>query len=146
ALVVFDFFPQPPAMTTVAPRAVDQWLSRQPGDFVYMEYPVPNHGYGGPAIYSTRLTGKRIIMGSSQNPPNLAYWSDLSAFPSPFTIDLLCGWGAKYVLVDQSSYEDGSSFWSIYQTWDTLLSAIKTNPQLKEVAVVDGVHVYEISS
>ena len=37
ALVVFDFFPQPQAMTTVAPRAVDQWLSRQPGDFAYME-------------------------------------------------------------------------------------------------------------
>jgi hypothetical protein len=83
-------------------------------------------------------------MGSSQNPPNLAYWSDLSAFPSPFTIDLLHGWGAKYVLVDQGLYQDGSTFWDIYQTWDTLLSAIKENPQLKEVAVLDAVHVYEI--
>src|SRR5207248_2536226 len=146
ALVVFDFFPQPPAMTTVAPRAVDQWLSRQPGDFVYMEYPVPNHGYGGPAIYSTRLTGKRIIMGSSQNPPNLAYWSDLSAFPSPVTLDLLHGWGAKYVLVDENLYRAGSSFWNIYQTWDTLRPAIAASPRLNEVTVLSGVHVYEISS
>ena len=146
ALVLFDFFPQPPAMTTVAPRAVDQWLSRQPGDFAYMEYPVPNHGYGGPAIYSTRLTGKRIIMGSSQNPPNLAYWSDLSAFPSPITLDLLYGWGAKYVLVDENLYRAGSSFWNIYQTWDTLRSAIEASPRLSEITVVSGVHVYEIGS
>lgn len=144
AAVIFELFPKAAGMTIVAPRAVDQWLSEQPGDFAFIEYPIPRHGFGGPAIYSTRLTGKKIIMGSSQNPPNLAYWSDLSAFPSPFTIDLLHGWGAKYVVVDQNLYQAGSMFWNIYQTWDTLLSAIKQNPQLKEVAVLDKVHVYEI--
>jgi len=35
-------------------------------------------------------------------------------------------------------------FWNIYQTWDSLLPAIKRDPRLKEVAVLDGVHVYEI--
>ena len=144
AAVIFEFFPQAAGMTVVAPRAVDQWLSKQPGDFAFIEYPIPRHGFGGPAIYSTRLTGKKIIMGSSQNPPNLSYWSDLSAFPLPFTIDLLHGWGTKYVLVDQNLYQDGNTFWNIYQTWDTLLSAIKKNPQLQEVAVLDKVHVYEI--
>ena len=88
-------------MSAVEARAVDRWLANQPGSFAFMEYPNPRHGYGGPAIYPTRLTGKRIIMGSSQNPPNLAYWRDLSAFPSPATLDLLCGWGAKYILVDE---------------------------------------------
>ena len=146
AAVIFEFFPQALGMTVVAPRAVDQWLAKQRGDFAFVEYPIARHGFGGPAIYATRLTGKRIIMGSSQNPPNLTYWSDLSAFPSPFTTDLLRGWGAKYVLVDQSLYEDGSTFWNIYQTWDSLLPAIKQNPQLKEVAVLDKVHVYEIVS
>jgi hypothetical protein len=109
-----------------------------------MEYPIPGHGYGGPAIYSTRLTGKGIIMGSAQNPPNLAFWDKLSAFPSPSTLDLLYGWGAKYVLVDESIYRAGSSFWNIYQTWNTLESAIKASPRLKEVAALGGVHVYQI--
>jgi len=145
-LVVIDFFPRPVAMSAVMQRPVDAWLSKQPGDFAFMEYPIPRHGYGGPAIYSTRLTGKRIIMGSSQNPPNLAYWSDLSAFPSPTTIDLLAGWGAKYVLVDENLYRAGSSSWNIYQTWNTLESAIKLNPRLKEVTVLDGVHIYQIDS
>jgi len=144
ALVLFDLFPQPTDMTIVAPRAVDQWLAKQPGDFAFTEYPIAQHGYGGPAIYSTRLTGKRIIMGSSQNPPNLAYWGDLSAFPSPFTLDILYGWGTKYVLVDENIYRAGSSFWNIYQTWDTLRSAIEASPRLNEVTVLSGVHVYEI--
>ena len=143
-LAVFDFFPAPTWMSPVMPRAVDRWLSKQPGEFAFMEYPIARHGYGGPAIYSTRLTGKRIIMGAAQNPPNLPYWGDLSAFPSPFTLDLLYGWGAKYVLVDENLYRAGSSFWGIYQTWDTLASAIKQSQRLNEVTVLEGVHVYEL--
>jgi hypothetical protein len=143
-LVVIDFFPQPAAMTAVTRRPVEQWLAEQPGVFAFMEYPIPKHGYSGPAIYSTRLTGKEIIMGNAQNPPNMAFWSELSAFPSPATLDLLYGWGAKYVLVDENLYRAGSSFWNIYQTWNALESAIQLNPRLKEVAVLDGVHVYQI--
>ena len=145
-LVVLDVFPRPMDMSPVRPRVVDQWLSKQSGDFAFMEYPIPQHAYGGPAIYSTRLSGKRIIMGNAQNPPNLAFWGDLSAFPSPFTLDLLYGWGAKYVLVDENLYRAGASFWNIYQTWSSLESAIEASPRLKEVIVLDGVHVYEIAS
>jgi hypothetical protein len=144
-VVIFDFFPRPPGMSTVAPRAVDQWLSKQPGEFAFIEYPIPQHGYGGPAIYSGRLTGKRLIMGSSQNPPNLPFWPNLSAFPSPFTLDLLSDWGAKYVAVDESLYRAGSSFWNIYQTWDTLVAAINQSGRLKEVTALNSVHVYEIT-
>jgi hypothetical protein len=85
-------------------------------------------------------------MGNAQNPPNLAFWGDLSAFPSPSTLDLLYGWGAKYVLVDENLYRAGVSFWNIYQTWNTLESAIKASPRLQKVAVWDGVHVYQIDS
>jgi hypothetical protein len=145
-LALFDFFPRPTYMSAVTPRAIDKWLAKQPGNFAFIEYPIANHGYGGPAIYARRLTGKRIIMGSSQNPPNLMYWPDLSAFPSPITLDLLYGWGAKYVLVDESLYRAGSSSWNVYQTWNTLESSIKETPRLKEVAVLNGVHVYQLGS
>jgi hypothetical protein len=146
SFALVDFFPVRAGMTPVTPRPVDSWLSVQPGNFAFMEYPIPRHGYGGPAIYTTRLTGKRIIMGSSQNPPNLAFWPDLSAFPSPTTLDLLYDWGAKYVLVDENLYRAGSSFWNIYQTWDTLEPAITGSSRLKEVAILNGVHVYELGS
>ncbi len=145
-LVTLDIFPRPMDMSPVKPRPVDEWLSRQSGEFTFMEYPIPQHAYGGPAIYSTRLTGKRIIMGNAQNPPNLAFWGDLSAFPSPFVLDLLYGWGAKYVLVDENLYQAGVSFWNIYQTWSSLKSAIEASPRLKELTVLDGIHVYELGS
>lgn len=145
-LAVLDFLPRATAMSAVTPRAVDLWLAKQPGNFAFVEYPIAHHGYGGPAIYRSRLTGKRIVMGSSQNPPNLAYWPDLSAFPSPLTLDLLCDWGTKYVLVDESLYRAGSAFWNVYQTWQTLEPEIKENSRLKEVAVLNGVHVYELGS
>jgi hypothetical protein len=143
-LVVFDFLPHSADMSPVVPRAVDQWLAKQPGNFAVMEYPIPRHGFGGPAIYSTRFTGKKIIMGNAQNPPNLAFWSKLSAFPSPLTLDLLYEWGAKYVLVDENLYRAGSSFWNVYHIWDTLEPAINGSHRLKEVAVAGGVHVYEL--
>ncbi len=145
-LVLLDFFPRPTYMSPVTPRPVDQWLSEQPGEFAFMEYPIPQHAYGGPAIYSTRLTGKRIIMGNAQNPPNILFWGNLGAFPSPSTLDLLHGWGAKYVLVDENLYRAGVSFWNIYQTWSSLELAIKASPRLKEAIVLNGVHVYEIGS
>jgi hypothetical protein len=145
-VVIFDFFPGPAHMTLVVPRAVDQWLAQRPGNFAFVEYPITHHGYGGPAIYSRRLTGKRIVMGSGESPPNLVFWRELSGFPSPLTLDLLYDWGAKYVLVDENLYRAGNLFSHIYQTWDTLEPAIKQNRRLKEVALLDGVHVYELAS
>ena len=85
-------------------------------------------------------------MGSSQNPPNLAYWPFSAPFPHPFTLDLLYDWGTKYVLVDESLYRAGSSFWNVDQTWQTLQPEIKENSRLKEVAVLNGVHAYELGS
>jgi hypothetical protein len=145
-LVLVDFFPRRAYLSTVASRAVDQWLAKQRENFAFIEYPIPRHGFGGPAIYSTRLSGKRIIMGNAQNPPNLAYWPDFSAFPAPATLDLLYSWGTKYILVDENLYRAGSSFWNIYQTWDTLERAIRQTPMLKEVAVLKGVHVYQFAT
>ena len=131
ALVIFDFFPRPAGMSIVAPRTVHQWLFEATRRLCIYRLSHTWARLRCPAIYSTRFTAKKIIMGSSHNPPNPVYWSDLSAFPSPFTLDLLYGWGAKYVLVDENLYRAGTSFWNIYQTWDTPVSAIKQSPRLK---------------
>ena len=56
-------------MASVAPRSVDCWLAAQPGKFPVMEYPIPEYADSGPDLYSTRLTGKQIIMGYASNPP-----------------------------------------------------------------------------
>jgi hypothetical protein len=134
----------PLGMQTVAPRAVDRWMAAQPEKFTVMEYPIQNHAYSGPAMYSTRLNGKRIVMGYASFPPNLAYWPTLSLFPAQVTLDLLQAWQTKYVLVDENLYRSGVEFWQLRQNWKSMQLAISAAPSLKEVQVLDGVHVYEL--
>jgi hypothetical protein len=141
-LVALDFVEKPFGVSDAGPGPVEAWLARQPGKFAIMEYPVPKHGYGGRAIYSTRLTGKQIVLGSAQAPPNFASWEQLSVFPSAETLDLLARWQVKYVLVDETLYRTGSEFWGLTQTWESLEPAILASGRLKQVTVLDGVHVY----
>ena len=143
-LVAMDFVEKPFGVCDAGPRPVEAWLARQPGKFAIMDYPVSKHGYGGLAIYSTRLTGKQIVLGSAQAPPNFASWEQLSVFPSAETLDLLARWQVKYVLVDETLYRAGSEFWGLTQTWESLEPSILASGRLKQVIVLDGVHVYSL--
>jgi hypothetical protein len=143
-LATLDSMAVPFGMAPVVPRPVDRWLAAQPGKFPVMEYPIPEHAYSGPAMYSTRFTGQRIIMGYGSNPPNAPYFATLSTFPSPPTLDLLQRWGTKFVLVDETLYQGGSAFWELWQTWQSLEPAIRESGRLQEVTTLEGVHVYEL--
>jgi len=143
-LALFDLLAIPCGMSPIVGRSVDRWLARQPGRSVIMEFPIPNNGYSGPAMYSTRLTGKRIAMGYASYPPNTRYFPILAAFPSSETLDLLENWGVDYVLVDEKLYQGGSEFWQLWQTWRSLEPAIWESGRLKEVTTLGGIHVYEL--
>ncbi|MFZ3377861.1 MAG: hypothetical protein WA183_20125, partial [Chthoniobacterales bacterium] len=144
SLATVDSMTIPFGMASVAPRPVDRWLAAQPGKFPVMEYPIPEHAYSGPAMYSTRLTGQQTIMGYGSNPPNLPYFETLSTFPSPQALDLLQQWETKFVLVDEKLYQGGSEFWALWQTWQSLEPAIRESGRLKEVTTLGGVHVYQL--
>lgn len=146
ALIILDTSAVPLGMAAVVPRPVDKWLAEQPGKFTVMEYPISNHAYSGPAMYSTRLTGKRIVMGYASYPPNSSSFGTLSLFPASETLDLLQAWGVKYVLVDEMLYRAGDEFWGIRQTWSTLEPAIKASKRLQDVAMLGRVHVYALAS
>ena len=146
SLATLDSMAVPFGMALVAPRPVDRWLAAQPGKFAVMEYPIPEHAYSGPAMYSTRFTGKRIIMGYGSNPPNAPYFETLSTFPSPQALDLLQRWGTRFVLVDEMLYQNGTRFWHLWQTWRSLEPAIRESGRLQEVAKLGGIHVYELRS
>ncbi len=143
-LAALDAMEVPFGMASVAPRAVDRWLAAQPEKFTIMEYPIPDNAYSGPAMYSTRLNGKRIVMGYASYPPNIRYFEALSLFPAAQTLDLLESWETKFILVDEKLYQSGSEFWQVRQTWDSLQSEIAASDRLKEVTVLDGVHVYKL--
>lgn len=143
-LATLDSMAVPFGMAPVVPRPVDRWLAAQPGKFAVMEYPIPEHAYSGPAMYSTRYTGHQIIMGYASNPPNAPYFPTLSTFPSPQALDLLQQWETKFVLVDEKLYQGGSEFWALWQTWQSLEPAIRESGRLKEVTTLEGVHVYQL--
>jgi hypothetical protein len=144
SFATLDVLAIPFGMAPVFPRPVDNWLALQPGKFPVMEYPIPEHAYSGPAMYSSRFTGKQIIMGYASNPPNLRYFQTLSTFPSPAALDLLQRWGTKFVLVDEALYKNGSEFWNVWQTWRSLEAAIRETDRLEEVTTLGDVHVYRL--
>jgi hypothetical protein len=146
SLATLDSITFPFGMASITPRPIDRWLAAQPGKFPVMEYPIPEHAYSGPAMYSTRLTGQQIIMGYGSNPPNLHYFETLSTFPSPKALDLLQRWGTRFVLVDENLYQRGSEFWQLWQTWNSLEPAIRDSGRLQEVTTLQGVHVYKLQS
>ncbi len=145
ALASAETLAAPLGMAIVQPRPVENWIAAQPGDFSVMEYPIPNHAYSGPAMYSRRLMGKPIVMGYASYPPNQWAWETLSLFPSDLTLDLLSKWRVKYVLVDESLYQPESEFWGFVENWASLEPAIAASTRLREVKVLDRVHVYALT-
>jgi hypothetical protein len=144
AVATFETLGVPFGTASTAPRPVDRWLAKQPGDFVVMEYPVPDHAYSGPAMYSRRLTGKAIVMGYGSFPPNLKYWEVLAKFPEETTIDLLKSWGVRYVLVDEELYKTPVEFWLVKHDWASLEPAIQASPSLELTTQKGSVKVYEL--
>jgi hypothetical protein len=143
-LAILDSLSVPFGMAEVSPRPVDTWLAQQPEKFTIMEYPVLENAYSGPAMYVTRLTGKRTVMGYASYPPNLAFWGILSHFPAPGALDLLKRWGVKYLLVDETAYRAGAEFWGVRRDWNQILPAVLASGRLREVTVRGGVHVYAL--
>ncbi|MGI8955443.1 MAG: hypothetical protein ACR2II_00820 [Chthoniobacterales bacterium] len=143
-IALLEMIAIPFGTAAVSGRAVDRWLAKQPGNAIVMEYPIPENAYSGPAMYFTRLTGKRIVMGYASYPPNAAYFPILAAFPSGETLDLLETWGVDYVLVNADLYRTGSEFCGIWQTWPSLVHDINAESRLKELTVFEGVHVYRL--
>jgi hypothetical protein len=143
-LIVMDTLAVPYARSSLTPRKVDLWLAAQPGDFATIDYPVIGHGWSGPAMYRTRVTGKRTVLGYGSYPPNAEFWPVLSRFPASEALDLLRWWDVKYVIVDEALYRSGAEFWGVRHTWKTLEPAMLSSGRLAERAVFDGVHAYEL--
>ncbi len=135
-LALFEFLTVPFGMVKPGPRLVDEWLAAQPEFFAIIQLPY-DVALEGDQLYYSQHHGKPIASGYGTFFPD-AFTSreeDLRAFPADRSLDVLLGWGVRYVLLSQGNFPD----------WLEVESQIAAQPRLR-LAYDDGdVRAYELT-
>jgi hypothetical protein len=136
-LVLFELYTGPQSLIWVGPRPVDEWLTRQPGEFAIVQMPL-EAALSGPQMFYSRYHGKNIIGGYGTYFPILfkERYPELAEFPSDASVELLAHWPVRYVLVDRADVSN----------YPGLAEALAEQSRLKRVVTMGGVDVYEIVS
>jgi hypothetical protein len=108
-LVLFDFYPGPyTEFTSVQPRAVDTWLTSQPGDGAVAQMPF-SIAEDQEQTYYTLVHGKPYIGGFFNAFPPAQYKRIkpvLMNFPDAESVQLLRELKVRWILVDPAYYPD----------------------------------------
>jgi hypothetical protein len=133
ALILLEFAPWPFETARPAPRAVDRWLSRIPGEFSILEYPLPN-AENGPHLYYSRFHGKRLAFGYTAffQPSYIQQRNAYATLPSAEGMQALAKADVHFILVDQRA--------------DTAahLSAFLGSPHFRLETVLESISVFSI--
>jgi hypothetical protein len=108
ALVIADFYPGAPPVTSVGPQTVDTWLAHQPGTGAVLHLPF-SVGRAPAQPYYALTHGKPIVgaVFSMLVPPqHVRLERDLAPFPSPEIVAQMQELGVEWVVVDLASYAD----------------------------------------
>jgi hypothetical protein len=135
-LALFEFLTVSFGMVRPGPRAVDEWLAAQPQFFAVIQLPY-DVALEGSQLYYSQHHGKPIASGYGSFFPDAftTHEEDLRAFPADRSLDVLLGWGVRYVLLNQTDFAD----------WPDLASHIADQSRL-QLAYDDGdVRVYELT-
>jgi len=134
-LVLFEFWTIPYKLYPVAPRPVDGWLARQPGDFTIIQLPY-TAALNGQQLFYSRYHGKNVASGYGSFFPSefTEHEADLRAFPSDQSLDLLQAWKVRYALIRLDDFDE----------WPDLATRIAAQPRLG-LAYDDGtIRAYEV--
>jgi len=105
--LLFEYaaIPFPYGASEVRAQPATEWLRQQPGDLAVIELPL-SRALNGPPLYAATLHGKRIAYGYGTFFPRewIAQRSLLLQFPARESLELLRGWGVRYVLVASLNY------------------------------------------
>jgi hypothetical protein len=136
ALVVLEFAAAPYALgaSRIEPRAVDDWLAEQRGDFAILELPM-SKALSGRTLYAMRTHDKNIVSGYGTFFPRT--FTDnrptLEGFPDQDSLALLRDWDVRYVLLGANSYGEA---------WPKLQDALTESPGLRHVVTLDDQPIY----
>jgi hypothetical protein len=136
-LVMLEFAAVPYALGAcrIEPRAVDDWLAQQPGDFAILELPL-SKALSGRTLYAMRMHDKKLVSGYGTFFPRAFTDSRpiLETFPGEASMALLRDWGVRYVLLGATSYAE---------RWPQLEGALLASPGLRYVRAFDDQPIYE---
>ncbi len=141
-IVLVDFVaaPLPYGLSyTSIVQPVDQWLADQPGDVAIMQFPLVR-ALNGPMLYRGIVHGKKMTYahGTFYPPAYVEAEKTLGRFPEAASLDLLAGWGVRYVIVGSRAYAEG---WGDLpdQSWQSIEQAITASGRLRQVQVFDEI-------
>lgn len=111
-VLAFDYWTLPPghARAIDEPPAVYEWLAKQPGNALVVEYPMVR--FDEAAFYTypfwQRIHGKPLVNGAS--PDNEQAWrlyEGIKDLEAPGTVALLQESGVEFVLIHEAGYAEG---------------------------------------
>lgn len=117
--------------------AIDQWLSKQPGDFSVLHLPLIR-SLNGPSLYRAVIHGKKISYGYGTFYPT--EWrqavTPLGEFPNDEALALLRSWHVRYVFIGEGAYRAGLVD-SPGDTWDKVQQRLAASSGLRYVQTID---------
>jgi len=131
--VLLDLWPGLPAPHRIAPRPIDFWLQRQPGDFAVAFLPPPREVkpvFGD--IYGSLQHHKRLPATAHplhQPPAYRHFRQQADAFPEPRSIAALQRMGFRYLLLDTTRFDGGDG-----PPWAGVQEKLRHLPMLRQVA------------
>lgn len=113
--IAFEFTNVPPwrvTDTTASIPEIYQWLSRQKGDFIIAEYPMPTAVAGEASenydyMFYQTIHEKKMVNGASPGTKYFGIRQKISKLDHPQTAGILKALGVKYILVHLDLYRSG---------------------------------------
>jgi hypothetical protein len=141
-LVIIDLLPGNLQSSTLYPRAIDAWLTKQPGEFpvAYLQAGIENYK----TMYGSLFHDKQIpaFNHPTHRPQAYREFREISAnFPAEESIRDLRDFGFNYLILQRRFLKERMN-----EGWGTIEDRLVASPELKIIADVGGFVVVELET
>ena len=139
-LVIFEFLHLPHHTRFPTIPEEYEWLAKQPGDFVIVEYP-QSYNY---ELFYQRIHHKRMLNSHGIQPlVGEVIWPRIEDLSDPATVERLGALGIRYVLLHTADYFGPNPSWD--HQWNTT-PLTQTVPGLQLVKTTPTAQIFEVTN
>ncbi len=136
-LLLADFWATPYTWgySRVQPQPLDTWLAQQPSGAVVAMLPFDRATRDGPAMWASVYQAQPIAYGYETFMPNDYQRNEdtLNQFPASPALDVLKGWGVKYIAVSSCPSGSPTEKWCYGRYWPEVRDTLAANPRLRYI-------------